>query len=498
MQQSTKLYCLVALIFALSLSTRLYFAFQIPTFTGGDAYFTLRQTEHIRATGTPLFNDELSFGGRYYVFPPLYYYVLAFFNLFIPITIVGKVIPNVLASTVVITTYLLAEHITKNKTSAVFAAVLAAFIPIYMSATTNSISPYALVLPLMMYMMYCFFNISEKRYLYQYLVCLLILILTHHSVILWLIGLLIYLLLLKLENLPQDKKEIEVIVFSLFLFIWLQLVIFKKMYLFHGFSVIWQNIPLSILSNYFANTSVLSMITQIGTLPLLYGMYAISRYLFTVRNRKINLLIGFTIGVGLLIWLKFIQPAAGLMTLGIVMTVLFSLFHQHTFDYIKKTRFDKYHNLFFAMFLVTISSTSIVPALYHTRGEIGAAVPEESIKAMAWLRDNADPASTVLSTPNEGHVVAAVSGLRDVIDTNYLLMSNTNQRYEDIREIYNARYETRAIKLLNKYTVAYILFTKGARQEYGVETLRFVDDEQCFRRVFAEETTEVYQSLCKI
>ncbi len=98
MQSKQKIYCLLALVFAFSLGVRLYFAFQSPTFTSGDAYFTIRQVEHIRQTGLPIFEDALSYGGRTYIFPPLFHYVLAFFNLFLPITIVGKLIPNIIAS----------------------------------------------------------------------------------------------------------------------------------------------------------------------------------------------------------------------------------------------------------------------------------------------------------------------------------------------------------------------------------------------------------------
>ena len=498
MQSKQKIYCLLALVFAFSLGVRLYFAFQSPTFTGGDAYFTIRQVEHIRHTGLPIFEDDLSYGGRMYIFPPFFHYVLAFFNLFLPITIVGKVIPNIFASSIVFVVYLIAENITKNRTSAFFASVLAAFIPIYMSATTNTISPYSLVLPLLASMVYCFLRIGEKRYVYQYLILFIILILTHHSIVLWLVSLLIYLILLKLENLPQDRKEMEVIVFSLFFFVWLQVVFFKKLFLFHGPAVIWQNIPKDILAYYFMRTNILTIITMVGTIPLLYGIYAVSRYLFTIKDRKISLFIGFAFTIALLLWFKLIQLDLGLMILGLVMTFLFSLFHQRTFDYIGKTRFERYRNVFFALFLVTISLTSLIPALYHTKESIRQAVSQETIDAAGWLRDNAEEAATVLSSPPEGHVITAIAQRKNVVDTNYLLIRNIDQRYDDVRDIYTAHYETRAVKLLDKYGVKYILFTPATREWYGIDELRFTDNARCFRRVFSAEDTVLYRSLCKI
>jgi len=498
MQSKQKIYCLLALVFAFSLGVRLYFAFQSPTFTGGDAYFTIRQVEHIRQTGLPIFEDALSYGGRTYIFPPLFQYVLAFFNLFLPITIVGKLIPNIIASSIVFIVYLIAENITKNRTSAFFASVLAAFIPIYMSATTNTVSSYALVLPLMAYLVYCFLRIEEERYVYRYLGVLLIMILTHHSVVLWLLSLIVYLILIRLEGLPKNRKETEVIMFSIFFFVWLQVVIFKKLFLFHGPEVIWQNIPSSILANYFTSTSILTMITQIGTIPLLYGMYAISRYLFAIKDRKISLFIGFAFTVGLLLWFKLVQPSLGLMILGIVMTVLFSLFHQRTFDYIRKTRFERYRNIFFGVFLVTITSTSLVPALYHTKESVHSSVSSETMAALGWLQENTDDDTVILSSPPEGHLITSVAQRKDVVDTNYLLIAGIDQRYDDVKGIYTAHYETRAVKLLNKYGVNYLLFTPVTRREYGIEALRFIDNARCFKHVFGVNGTDIYRSLCKI
>lgn len=498
MQQKQKIYWLLAFVFLLSLGVRLYFAFQTPTFTGGEAYFATRQIEHIRQTGLPLFDDGLSYGGRTYLFPPFFYYVLAFFNLFLPITLVGKIIPNIMASTIVFVVYAIAKNITKNKTSALFASVLAAFIPVYMSATTNTISPYSLVLPLLFYMVYCFLRIEETHYIYRYLLALLLLIITSHSVVLWLFGLLLYLLLTKLENLPKDRKETEIITFSIFFFVWLQVVIFKKFFLFHGPSVIWQNIPNSILTYYFTETNVIMLVAQIGMIPLLYGMYAISKYLFTIKDRKINLFIGFAFAVWLLLWLKLIQPTLGLIMLGVVMTILFSMFHQRTFDYVSKTRFDKYKNIFFVLFLVTISSTSIIPALYHTKESIHDSISPDVMEALEWLRENGDPDATVLSTPEEGHLLSGIARLKNVADANYLLIKNINQRYEDIRNIYTAFYETRAIKLLNKYAIEYILFTPAAKRDYAIDSLRFTGNVRCFKRVFSNDDVTIYRSLCKL
>jgi len=92
-------------LFVLVLAIRLFIAFQSPYFNY-DAYFSLRQAEHITTTGLPLYNDPLSYGGKTQLFAPLQYYVLAFFSLILPLTLVAKIIPNIFASLLVVLIYL--------------------------------------------------------------------------------------------------------------------------------------------------------------------------------------------------------------------------------------------------------------------------------------------------------------------------------------------------------------------------------------------------------
>ncbi|MBI2665042.1 hypothetical protein HYX12_00280 [Candidatus Woesearchaeota archaeon] len=71
-------------IFLVTLLTRLTLAFIVPNFTY-ESYFHLRQVEHIGQTGLPLYQDGLSYGGRELVFLPLFHYLAAFFDLFLPL-----------------------------------------------------------------------------------------------------------------------------------------------------------------------------------------------------------------------------------------------------------------------------------------------------------------------------------------------------------------------------------------------------------------------------
>ena len=76
-----------------------------------DSYFSLRQVEHIKSTGLPLYQDPLSYSGKTQLFAPLFYYILAFFSLVIPLEIVAKVIPNIFAVLIMALVYFMSLKI---------------------------------------------------------------------------------------------------------------------------------------------------------------------------------------------------------------------------------------------------------------------------------------------------------------------------------------------------------------------------------------------------
>ena len=63
---------ILVIIFLLTFGARLFFVFQADSFTE-EAYFNLRQIEHIKERGLPLYHDDYSYGGRTFFFPPFFH-----------------------------------------------------------------------------------------------------------------------------------------------------------------------------------------------------------------------------------------------------------------------------------------------------------------------------------------------------------------------------------------------------------------------------------------
>src|SRR3989344_1259024 len=98
---------LLVVLFIVVFGIRIALSLQTETFSGSEAYFTMRQIDAIKEQGLPLYNDPLSFGGREYLFLPLFYYLTTFFSVLFSPWIVGKVLLNLIAASLLIFIYLI-------------------------------------------------------------------------------------------------------------------------------------------------------------------------------------------------------------------------------------------------------------------------------------------------------------------------------------------------------------------------------------------------------
>jgi hypothetical protein len=493
---SKKEHQLIIILFLIVLVTRIFFAFQTPYFGSDEAYYNVRQVVSIKQTGLPIIKDNLSYGGKILYLPPLFYYILATLSFVFKTEFVGKFFPNLFASSIVIITYLIAAQITKNKTAQFFAATTAGFLPIFFAETINNISMNSFVIPLTFFTLYCMMKIidKEKGYITYFIISLLALRITTPSSIFLVFALLIYLVFIYIEKINYSKTEIELILFSTFLIIWTLFVGFRNAFLDHGLSLLWQNIPRSILRDYFSNTNLLKTIYFIGIIPFIFGLASIYQSILREKDKKIYLLMSLAIVIGLLMWVRLIELNLALMTIGIVMTLLFTKSYTYV---LKQINNKKLRTVFQLTILLLIILTSILPALSLASNNIKNSYSEQEIKSLLWIRKKTNQNDIILSTLNEGHLIATIARRKNFIDTNFMFVDNIDQRLIDAYRIYTTPYQTQAISLLNKYNLSYIYFSKRAKKTYGISQLKYID-ERCFKKVFFNEDVEIYQPICKI
>ncbi|MBW2964633.1 hypothetical protein KY363_04185 [Candidatus Woesearchaeota archaeon] len=487
---------LLAAIFICAFGVRLFLAFQSPTFEIGEAYFSQRQIESIKESYIPAYSDSLSYSGRTDVFPPLYYYVLSLFSLLFGTVLALKVIPNLFACSLVIIIYLIVMEMTKNRNISLFCAFTAAFIPGFFAGTVNSASIVSFTLPLVFYLIYCFMRIKERVFLNRFLAVAFVLALTSAISFLLVFALLIYLLLAKLEYKVQVRRELEVILFATFLTLWINVIIYKKAFLFHSYALIWQNIPVQILDSYFRQVDIIASVTNIGLLTLLLGVYAIYKYMLKERDKRTYLLMAFALAVAILLWFRLITLEEGLMFLGATLIPLMGQTLAIFFRYLEVTKISEYRVFFWIPLVLLLLLTSVLPSVAKASVSVSESVSIEELKALEWLRLSTPEESVVLSTIDEGSMIAAVAERKDVADSSFLLIRSPSDVYDDISSMYTVRFKTQAVELMDKYGVDYIYFSPRAKAQFGIDELKYVEPD-CFELVY-NETVLIYRSFCEL
>ncbi|MBN1644728.1 hypothetical protein JW851_01640 [Candidatus Woesearchaeota archaeon] len=481
-------------IFLLVLGARLYFAFSTPFFSSDDAYFNLRQIENIKSTGLPFFKDDLSYSGNSFIFSPVFHYIIAFFALFMPVSIAAKLLPNIFASSVIFLAYLIGFRISKNKGIGVLIGFISGFVPIFF-ADLNNISVYSLVFPLILLLLYLFMHIRNKSVFYYYILILVFLSFLHPFVLVFCMGLLLYQILLIIGNLQQDGAEIEISLFSVFFVLWAQFLLYKKLFLFHGINVIWQNIPAQLLSENFSSINALEAIYMVGVVPLIYGIYLVFRYLFKENRKDVYLLISFALLTGLLLWIRLIELKIGLMFFGLILVLLFSQYFKIFLNYVKQTRASNFLYFFIIFVIIAFVITSVFPSLVLANHTIGSYVTKDEVDALAWLREKTPEDSVIVASIKEGNLITAIANRKNVIDYSFFLRTDVEQRLKDVEKIFISSFEIEVVDLMNKYNADYIYFSPKIRSFLNINFLPYVSSGKCFEKIYGNNKVSIYHKI---
>ncbi len=498
MKRSTKI---LFGLFLVTLAVRLFFAFTIPNFTY-ESYFHLRQVEHILDTGVPLYHDSLSYGGRDLSFLPCFHYFMAFFGLLLPLPFIAKVMPNLLIATLVLTSYLISRKITRHETGSLLAAFIAGFLPLLFS--TNSFTVTTLFLPLTFLNIYAFVNLQKdarqskkqlRRYLYLYLASFFILSITSPLASILLIGWGIYILLSVLEGKKIHRAELEIILFSLFFFLWIQFLFFKRSLAEEGISFIWQNVPSRIIAQYFPKFSIGEALVLVSIIPFFAGAVVVYRSLFKLKNQKAFLLISFVIAATMLTWLRLIRFKQSLAFFSIILAILFASFYRDLEKYIRKTRLAHYKRYLLPAAVILLLLSTVLPAI-NTAWQQDTPTKEE-IAAFQWLSENTPPKTTALATLEEGHLVTYYGKRRNLMDDRFILVHDTEQRFQDLTSLFTTKFQTQGLDLTEHYRIEYLVLTPSAKEKYNLKHNFPYSTKRCFEPVYSNETV-IYKRRCQL
>ncbi|MFW6449946.1 MAG: hypothetical protein ACOCZ6_02730 [Nanoarchaeota archaeon] len=487
----------LVLLFILVFSLRIYFALQNPYFSEDEAYFTLRQVEHIKDTGMPIYEDNLSYGGRDYRFLPAYHYIIAVFSLFMPATIALKIVPNLLATSIIIPVYLLINHITKSKKIGLLGAGLASFVPIYIYETINSATVYTLTLPIILTVMYLFLKINFTKSPKWFIIFFIILLLTHPSALLLVLGLLLYLLFAWTEGLDVKRSEIELALFSLFLSVLFYIFFFRDALILHGPSIIFGNIPDKIMNNYFAGVELAETIFYIGIIPAFAAIFVSFLYFSKRKKKSVYLPMSSCFVIVFMLVAKVIPVILGLTYLSIMCTILFGEFFAFISEYLKKTRSILIKWSAYLIIFIMLVTTSLVPSYFAAATVSEEKGERELITTLQALEPLVSSNTTIAAAPENGHLLTYYTKSKNVLDSNYLFIKNLNEKYNNLEALYTSAVASKALEIMEIYDITYIILDKRAREEYNVTKLSYAN-ERCFPQILEYNNTKVYMKKCTL
>ncbi|MBS3112710.1 hypothetical protein J4418_01340 [Candidatus Woesearchaeota archaeon] len=480
---------LLLTLFLFILGVKLYFAFNADNLSYG-AYYETKQVNNILKTGFPLLWDELSFSGRADIVSPIYYYILALFSYFLGLSPALILLPNLFVSLISIIIYLIVKKITQNEVSSFICAIVSGFVPVltYTTLITGSINSLAFLV--MFIYIYIFIDIKDKKRFNYFIILSIMIPFISPITLLCLIGLIFYFMLMKLDGFIINKSELETVTFASFFMLLALFVQYKPALIMNGATIVWQNIPLALLNQYFSNIDIMSYIGAIGLLPLIFGIYTIYKFTFKVNKSSINIIIGFTIAVFLTTWLKLVNPNAGLSLIALSLIILMGESLNRFISKIRETKFDSLEFLIIIILCVIFIFTSVNDTIEAQNKIIDQSVNPDLIYSLNWIKGNTPVDSVIFTDIQNGYLITELAERKNMIDNNFILITDGSIRYGDYSQILYTPSTVQAVKILNKYKINYILLNK--------ETMPKYTEDQCFKLVNSEEDYLTFELICKV
>lgn len=472
MKTRTKYGLVLLLLTLVVLSLRLLISFQVaePSY---QSYFTLLQTDSIHTTGLPLYHDRLSYGGHNYEFFPLFYYVMAFFTLFLPRLFAMKLLPNLLLVSLIPLSYLLSHRMTKSRGVSLIVALFAGFAPSLFSAGINDATPITLFLPLLL----LYINVFFSEHHFRAMLILILLVLSSPLTWLVIVSFPLFFLLLWVEKMSQPEEHYEVAIVATLFATWYTLLTYKRAFHTYGFHIITQSLPESIRTATFGSITLLSIIYSVGVIPLMLGGLALYQTAFEERNKNVFFLASLTLTVLIAVTLHLLSLSTTLLILSLLLIIMTGPALHKLAIYLRKSRISPIKTG--AVVIITLFVfTSVLPALSTGFYPSGSPISEER-SALSWMENNTPATSVLLATPIEGFLINEKAKRATVADEEYLLIPNPDAIISDIDTIYTTPSTVNAIDLLTKYRVTQIFIGPREYERYK-QMGAIIKDKKCF------------------
>jgi len=435
---------LLLAIFVLALAIRL-----VPIFThnhpiGVDAYYHFRQAESFKS-GYDAF-DELSFGGRPYVYQPTFHFFMAALSVItsLPVEVVAPIVITLLGSLVVVVVFFITRLISKNDFASLLAAAFLAVMPVFIWKTASN----TLLTSVDMFLLSLAILFLMKREKTKYLVTASVLFLFSPMV-----GLLSMVL-----NVPYLKKKFGKHDYAWILFMVIFIVFSLQFFTAVEKVYISKDIPSEMQSLLTEDIGITDYFFRLNAFVIGFGVFGLYMMRKHLKGVLPLILILSVMLVSLVSGLLETDRALVYLALPLVM-----------FSGIGAVELAKKRKYAWVV-MIPILIASAFWGISSLRSLEWSAIPDSEYSALEWLRSNSPENSTILATPVEGHWVAYIGDRKNVIDTHLLGAVNFTERFDDVMTIYRTDDQSIRNSLMRKYNASYALYSdRFARLGFSID-----------------------------
>jgi len=442
-----------------------------------DSYYQEQVVKTIADQGTSPSFDMFSYGGRYH--PGLFifsYISVPFYLLFGDWAF--DIIPSFFSALCILLVGVIAYSLTKKESYVLISSGCALLIPGWF-LYAKEFTP--LAFHLFLFLLSILLFLEKEIHPAVFAAVFFLFALSSPLVIIFLIAGGIY-LLMTLDS-PFSKKDRERFLFMVSVTLWLIFIIYKKAILFHGISLIWNNLPSTYISSYFSDLSLLSMLTAIGVVPLMFGVYALYS---ASKEHKRNELLLFSVVVSITaLWLfRMVETTIILSLLGLLMSALFAkgLF---TLDgYIHKLKMKKIKYVIFALIISLFLITTILPAAQQTD-------PLLSLEEKNALHSLQLVNATIMTSLQQARAVSMLTNSPVVATTDFLFIDAPQYVVQDMDSLFSTFFFSQAKDILFRYRATHLIIFDRDVHHYG--PLKYTDS--CLVPVL-QEPFQLYEVNC--
>lgn len=439
-------------------------------------YLQLRHVQSIEDTKTPLSYEQHTLYERPFLGLPLYPYLLKASSILNPV--LGPYVLNALLfaiSIVIVTMICLA--FTKSISATLLAAVALGISSAFTTFFLHVHNPFAFALPWLLYLLYTFSHVRKnKKYIPRFIMSVIVLSFIHPIILVVLMCLIIYWLLSLIMHHTIHPHETESLIFTVCFVLWSQFIIYKKAILFHGVSVIWQNIPPSLLADVYTQVTIPAVILALGPVVVLGALLSIIATQWERRQDTLKLFASLLLTCVVLAAFRFLSWDLIMTLIALATVVLFSKSVVLTMHYVERTKASRaaYAVPFVILALIFSSVASYAIHPVHT--------PHIEEDAIVYLRQ-VDPTSVLWTDPRTGHEIIYKTGKTVVQNTYFLLESDASARFDAYQKLLNTKSVIQALTHAHEQSATHIIVSNGE------DLPHFTTDTTCFPVVYNGATT---------